>query len=105
MLKKSWQTYPVVVRTWKPGIEEVDESLRRINDKTVETEVIRKTLGRIDEVYDQLKPFERRDLMGLVLKSAKVNEREIILEIYNLGEGQKDILESVNKGEKVRHAT
>ena len=67
-------------------IAEVEESLRQINEKTVETEAVKKALIRINEVYDQLKPFERRDLMGVVLKNAKVNKREIILEIYALND-------------------
>jgi hypothetical protein len=39
--------------------------------------------------------------MRLVLKSAQVNEKEIVLEIYALGE-QFKTLESVKSGEKVR---
>jgi site-specific DNA recombinase len=67
-------------------IAEVEESLRQINDKTVETETIKKALVRINEVYDQLKPLEQSDLMGVVLKNAKVNKREIVLEIYALND-------------------
>jgi hypothetical protein len=71
------------------GIAEVEKVLQQINDQTVDIEIIRNALARIDEVYSKLKPFERRELMSLVLKSARVNEREIILEIYALGEQTK----------------
>ena len=37
--------------------------------------------------------------MSLILKSAQVNEKEITLEIYALGE---TAVKSVNSGEKVR---
>lgn len=49
------------------------------------TDAVRKALGKIDAICEQLKPFKRRDLMGLVLKSANINEHDITLRIYALG--------------------
>ncbi len=83
------------------GITEVDEALRQITEQSVDAETVKSALTNISEIYEQLKPFERRELIGLILKSAEVNEKEIILEIYALGE---QILspESVKQSEKVR---
>jgi hypothetical protein len=64
-------------------------------------QVVKNALSRMNEVYSHLKPFEQRELMSLVLRSAQVNEKEIVLEIYALGE-QAKVLKSVNSGEKVR---
>jgi len=83
------------------GITEVDEALRQITEQSVNAEAVKSALTNINEIYSQLKPFERRELIGLILKSAEVNEREIILEIYALGE-QHLSPESVKHSEKVR---
>ena len=85
------------------GLVEIDQALQRIQEKAVDAEVVKSALSRIDEVYYHLKPFEQRELIGLILKSAKVSEQEIELEIYALGE-QTKVLESVKSGEKVRAA-
>jgi len=83
------------------GITEVDEALRQITEQSVNAETMKSALANISEIYLQLKPFERRELIGLILKSAEVNEREIILEIYALGEQHLN-KESVKQSEKVR---
>jgi len=83
------------------GITEVEEALRQVTEQSVDAESVRCTLTNISEIYMQLKPFERRELIGLILKSAEVSEREIILEIYALG-GQQVSPESVKQSEKVR---
>ena len=62
---------------------------------------VRNALLRINEVFSHLKPFEQRELMSLVLKSAEVNGKELVLEICALGE-QSKLLKSVKSGEKVR---
>jgi site-specific DNA recombinase len=88
------------------GIVEVDQALRQIQEQTVQQEEIKKALENIGGIYEQLKPFERRELMGAVLKIAQVNEREITLEIYAVGEpyiiNNNVKGNSVNRGEKVR---
>ena len=83
------------------GITEVDEALRQITEQSVDAETVKSALANISEIYEQLKPFERRELIGLILKSAEVSEKEIILEIYALGE-QIISPESVKQSEKVR---
>ncbi|MCX5999629.1 MAG: recombinase family protein [Chloroflexi bacterium] len=87
------------------GLLEVEQALRQVQEQAVTVDVVRHALARIDEVYGQLRPFEQRELMGLVLKQAKVNEREIVLEIYALGGDTTRFPESVNQGGKVRPRT
>ncbi len=43
---------------------------------------MREALSRVDEVYEHLKPHERRELFKLLLRSVEVGERQIVLEIY-----------------------
>ena len=83
------------------GITEADEALKQLNEQSVSAETVRSALANINDVYSQLKPFERRELIGLILKSAEVNEREIVLEIYALGEQQVSP-ESIKQSEMVR---
>ena len=71
------------------GLMEIEKALQQVQEKAVNAETVKDALSRINEVYGQLKPFERRELIGLILKSAKVSEKEIELEIYALGEQTK----------------
>jgi len=66
------------------GINEAESSLSSVQDKSISVDIIQQMLGRMSEIYTQLKPFEKRELINLVLKSASVNERQIELEIYSL---------------------
>ena len=84
------------------GIAEADEAIRQIQDQTVKEDEVKRALASIAEIYAQLKPFERRELMGFVLKSARVNERGLMLEIYAVGEQQT--IKNINTDEKVRPA-
>jgi site-specific DNA recombinase len=89
-------------RDLENGIAQTDDAITRIQEQSVKSESVKLALSRINEIYTQLKPFERRDLMGMLLKSAKINERSIELEIYTLNETQMESLKSVNQGELVR---
>ncbi len=86
------------------GIAELDNTLQQMREQSVTSHQVRQALVWIDAVYGQLKPFERRELMGAVLKSATVSEHEITLEIYTLGEQHLDAVKSVDFDEKVRTA-
>ncbi len=83
------------------GIDEADEAIWQIQDQTIKEDEVKRALASIGEIYAQLKPFERRELIGAVLKSARVNEREIMLEIYAVGE-QQTIRNNIDTDEKVR---
>jgi hypothetical protein len=73
------------------GIAEADEVIRQIQYQVFKEDEVKRALSSMVEIYAQLKPFERRELMGAVLKSARVNEREIMLEIYAISDQQKTI--------------
>jgi hypothetical protein len=45
-------------------------------------ETVRASLACFKDVYGQLTPFERRELMRLLLRRAEVSDRLIVLEIY-----------------------
>jgi hypothetical protein len=54
----------------------VDVALTSVRGLVVEAETVRGALADMHAVYEQLKPFERKELMRLVL------ERQIVLEIH-----------------------
>ena len=74
----------------------------RVQEQSIKSEEVKTALSRINDIYNQLKPFERRDLMGLILKSATIKEHSIELEIYTLTEPQISTLNNTAQGEKVR---
>jgi len=84
------------------GLAETDEALRRAQEQIVTARALKEALGRIHEVYGRLRPFEQRELMGMVLKRAEVNERQIVLDIYALNEPQTSALETEHRGDVVR---
>ena len=43
---------------------------------------MRSALSEIGEVYACLTPFERKELVRLVLRRAEVGDRQIVLELY-----------------------
>ena len=45
-------------------------------------ETVSASLACVKDVYGQLTPFERRELMRLLLRRAEVSDRQIVLEIY-----------------------
>jgi hypothetical protein len=60
--------------------------LDSLDQELVNADLVRATLGQIKEIFEDLKPYEQRELMQLVLHRAEVNEREITLEVYALTE-------------------
>ena len=75
---------------------------QRETEETLNAAQVREALGRVHEVYGTLRPFEQRELMGLLLKKAEVNEREIILEVYALAPDAIALASSVNLNRGVR---
>jgi hypothetical protein len=60
--------------------------LDSLDRELVNADLVRATRGQIKEIFEDLKPYEQRELMQLVLHRAEVNEREITLEVYALTE-------------------
>ena len=69
-------------RDLEQGIEEAEWSLGRLESEQVSADTIRAALGRFNEVYAQLTPFERKELVRLILHRAEVSDRQIVLELH-----------------------
>ncbi len=83
------------------GLGEVQQELESLDQEAVDAELVRASLGQVKDLFGELKPYEQRELMQLVLKKAEVNEREITLEVYALNEPRE--LEKVGaNGDLVR---
>lgn len=63
------------------GIADADRELSQAESARVSTEVVQLALANVDEVYEHLKPHERKELMRLLLQRAEVGDRSIVLEI------------------------
>ncbi len=64
------------------ALAEADLALAQARGEAVQAGAVRAALENIDALYGALKPFERKELMRLVLRRAEVNERQIVLEIH-----------------------
>lgn len=64
------------------GIAEVDEALRQVEREQVTADAVRSALTEFGEVYACLTPFERKELIRLVLRRAEVGDQQIVLELY-----------------------
>ncbi len=68
------------------GLAEVQQELDGMDREAVDTKLVRAALGQVTDLFGALKPYEKRELMQLVLQRAEVNEREITLDVYALTE-------------------
>ena len=66
----------------REGIADLDRQIGEIEASGASAEAVREALGRVDEVYEHLKPHERKELFKLLLRSVEVGEQQIVLEIY-----------------------
>ena len=60
---------------------------------------MRSALGKFSEVYACLTPFERKELIRLVLRRAEVSERQIVLELYPIRGSQLEMAQSCLRSE------
>ena len=84
-------------RDLEQGIEEAEWSLGRLESEQVSADTIRAALGRFNEVYAQLTPFERKELVRLILHRAEVSDRQIVLELYPIAAPKMAVAQSVLK--------
>ena len=66
----------------REGIADLDRQISEVETSGASAEAVREALNRVDEVYEHLKPHERKELFRLLLRSVEVGERQIVLEIY-----------------------
>jgi site-specific DNA recombinase len=64
------------------AIADLDRQIAEIETSGASAKAVREALGRVDEVYEHLKPHERKELFKLLLRSVEVGERQVVLEIY-----------------------
>jgi hypothetical protein len=64
------------------GIGEIDEALKQLRQDIVSKETVRTMLAKVSEIYQELKPFEQKELMQLVVRRAEVSDKQITLELY-----------------------
>ncbi len=64
------------------GMSEVDGGLTRLDHTQVTAKTVREALFCFGEVYACLTPFEKKELVRLVLHRAEVADRQIVLELY-----------------------
>ena len=64
------------------GIADLDRQIAEIESATATSATVCEALRRVDEVYEHLRPHERKELFKLLLRSVEVGERQITLEIY-----------------------
>ena len=81
------------------GIAEMEEALKLLDREQVTAEAIRAALAQFSEAYTCLTPFERKELMRLVLRRAEVSERQIVLELYPVQVPQVEMAQSHSRSE------
>ena len=64
------------------GVADLDRQTAQIESATAAATTVVEALRRVDEVYECLRPHERKELFKLLLRSVEVGERQIVLEIY-----------------------
>jgi hypothetical protein len=64
------------------GLEELESTIASVKGKAVNQEVVLDALNRFKEVYAKLPPYQRRDLIGLVLLKDEVTETQLRLWEY-----------------------
>ena len=64
------------------GIADVDRQIAEIESATAITSTVCAALRHVDEVYECLRPHERKELFKLLLRRVEVGDGQITLEIY-----------------------
>jgi len=64
---------------FESGLEELDSTIASIKGKAVNHETVLAALSRFKDIYAKLPPYQRRELIGLVLLRAEVTENQLRL--------------------------
>ncbi len=81
------------------GLADISHALAQIEGQRVTAETVRASLTRFKEVYEHLTPFERKELLRLLLHRAEVSDRQIVLEIYPVTEQEMAMPQSRSRSE------
>jgi site-specific DNA recombinase len=69
-------------RQIEASIADGEASVRHLQGTSVTPEEVRQGLANFRRVYEHLRPNERHEFVGLVLRRAEVGDREIVFELY-----------------------
>ncbi len=64
------------------GIADLERQIVEIESATAAARTVCEALRHVDEVYECLRPHERKELFKLLLRRVEVGDRQITLEIY-----------------------
>ncbi len=64
------------------AILETESALRDLQVAAIDPDAARAGLANFHRVYEHLRPFEKQELIRLVLHRAEVGDRQIVLELY-----------------------
>ena len=67
---------------FESGLEELDSTIASVKGKAVNQEAVLAALRRFKEIYAKLPPYQRRELIGLVLLKAEVTENQLRLSFH-----------------------
>src|ERR1035437_4808685 len=67
---------------FESGLEELDSTIASVKGKAVNQETVLAALNRFKDIYAKLPPYQRRDLIGLVLLKAEVTENQLRLSFH-----------------------
>jgi hypothetical protein len=67
---------------FESNLEELDSTISSVRGKAVNQETVLAALNRFKEIYAKLPPYQRRDLIGLVLLKAEVTENQLRLSFH-----------------------
>ena len=81
------------------GIAEVEEALAAMDRERLTVEVVRTALGDFGRLYACLTPFERKELIKLILRRAEVGVRQIALELYPIQAQEMEAAQSRSRSE------
>ena len=67
---------------FESGLEELDSTIASVKGKAVNHETVLAALSRFKDIYAKLPPYQRRELIGLVLLKAEVTENQLRLSFH-----------------------
>ena len=67
---------------FESSLEELDSTISSVRGKAVNQETVLAALNRFKEIYAKLPPYQRRDLIGLVLLKAEVTKNQLRLSFH-----------------------
>ena len=66
------------------GLDEVDRQIEAAGRTIVSEQSLTVTLSDFSAVYQHLKPYERKELVKLIVHRLEITDREIALEVYGM---------------------